>query len=137
MIDCPGALDWTQRYMRIPFVDEGRGFDGADCYGLCWLAWREERGVTLPDALIYGSTDVENTEALNAAIASRRPDFVAVEDPEPFALVLFRCEGRPVHIGLCVGQGYFLHTDSGTGVMLDELTARRWSRRIEGFYAPR
>jgi cell wall-associated NlpC family hydrolase len=136
MLSDAAALAWTERYLFIPFRDEGRSFRGADCYGLYWLAWKSERGIELPDALIYGHTTIGNTPALNKAIESKIDRFAAVDNPAPFAAVLFRSDGLPVHIGLCLGQGLFMHTRASTGVVLDNLNSRQWAKRIEGFYAP-
>jgi len=129
-------MDWTRRYLAIPHIKTRSGFDGADCFGLCQLIWREERGRELPPALPYTETGPAARHHLTDCVVQGRSGYRSIEAAEPFALIVFHLGGYPIHIGLAVDDANFIHTTRTTGVLLEDLTSPAWSKRIEGFYVP-
>lgn len=120
-------------FVGLPYRDHGRERDGVDCYGLVRLVLRELRGIELPiysDEYANGD-DIGGIAALVRAGLPR--DWVPIERPEAFALVVFR--GRPTHVGLCVDDGRFLHSDRpGVTSRVERLDSPLWAPRIEGYY---
>jgi cell wall-associated NlpC family hydrolase len=62
-------------------------------------------------------------------------------DRVPGSVVLFNIKGRPVHVGLYIGQGSFLHAHAPAryrpgepATHLERLDDPVWASRIEGFY---
>lgn len=61
-------------------------------------------------------------------------DWARVDQPQPLDVVVFTRAGRPSHVGVCIGNGQFLHVEEGGTSRIDRLSSPLWARRIEGFY---
>ena len=130
-----GIAPWAKEYVGIPFVSGGRNRDGADCYGTAWPASSEQFGGSLP--LLSGDyTDADNFAETEALMRSRRPLLAGrpVETPEAGDVCVLKFHGLPVHLGICAGGGWMLHTLKGTGSVLQRISDPRLAGRIEGWY---
>lgn len=71
---------------------------------------------------------------LTARRPTDAPEWVRVERPQALDVVVFNREGRPGHVGVCVGGGRFLHVEEDDTSCTDRLSSPIWRPRIEGFY---
>jgi len=112
-----------------PYAIHGRGPDAYDCYGLAIEVCRRF-GKKLDDSF-YDEVSAETEKRL---IDDTKASLKAVRlaGPEAGAVVEFLIAGKPRHIGVCLGDGTFIHATEKLGVRTSELAA--WSKRIEGFY---
>lgn len=111
-----------------PYKVHGRGPDSYDCYGLAIEACKRF-GKILPDA-IYSETDrIQNAHLID----SQKPSIQAirVEKPSAGVVVALKVGGVASHIGVCLGDGNFIHCEKN-GVRVETLAS--WNRRTEGFY---
>lgn len=123
------------RYVGIPFVDQGRTFAGVDCWGLVRLVYLEQLGIDLPsydDA--YRPLDERERAELALLVEGSRPGWRRVETPAPFDLVLVRIAGVPCHVGLALPGGMMLHCSRGADSRIESYRSPKWAPRIEGFY---
>lgn len=131
--------DWWPRYLPIPFRERGRSFAGCDCRGLALLILEEELGQHVPDpAELYGATDPRNGRELAGFVADQAGLWTPC-DLAPFAVLSFAVAGLPVHVGVALGDGAFIHTRRGAGVAVAGLDdadpgEARWGRRLLGAY---
>ena len=108
---------WTEKYIGIPFKAMGRGMDGVDCAGLCILALRQERGITVWDVaegytvgeMHHRKGLVRLDDLLRRHLAVWRP--VALTDVQPFDVVLYRVHGVETHCALAVDKRRVLHVE--------------------------
>jgi len=125
----------TNKYIRIPFKEHGRSRQGADCWGLACIIFKEELGIELPIM-----DDYENTKdklKISDLILSNRVNWELIEKgkEQAFDLPVFRMNGYPMHIGIVVRPGRMIHCERGSGVYLtDYYKEGQWDRRLEGFY---
>ena len=135
-----GPNAWLARYLAIPFVDRGRGWDGVDCRGLVLLILEHERGIVVPEPeTLYASTGIGDAAAMHAvaraAAARWRPCPV-----ERFAVLHFERPRLPPHVGLSLGGGDFIHAEAGLGVVVSALdrpepgAAWRWRDYLKGAF---
>jgi cell wall-associated NlpC family hydrolase len=130
-----GIAPWAKEYVGIPFISGGRDRNGADCYGLVRLVRTEQFGDRLP--LLSGDyTDADNFAETEALMRSRRPLLAGrpVEIPEAGDVCVLRFHGLPVHLGICAGGGWMLHTLKGTGSVLQRISDPHLAGRVEGWY---
>lgn len=125
---------WSSQYVGIPYLENGYDRRGCSCWGLVRLVLIEQFGVILPrhdQADIY---DVDNF------VTGYDP--VALEKVQPGHV--FHCWGidssghrSPTHAGIAVGGGKMLHTEAGTGAIVERIASKRAAWRIIGAYRPR
>lgn len=112
-----------------PYAPHGRGPDYYDCYGAaieaCW--WFGKR---LLDKAIKAIDSLSNASLIDDMKATLHA--TRIEQPVAGAVVVLRVAGLPCHIGVCLGDGNFIHAMKDLGVHVDSLSS--WKHRIEGFY---
>jgi len=113
----------------IPYKDHGRDASGMDCYGLVIEVLRRA-GVSVPD-VFYADASVETKAAVKRALESGIPN-TKLEKPEELAVVEILVMGLPSHIGVCLGDGTFIHSLRKVGVVIEPLS--RYRHRTRGFY---
>ena len=128
----------VSRYLRIPFTDEGAGWDGCHCWGLVCLVYREELGITLP---LFDSIPSTSLREAARKITERGRAWEQVTDPRPFDVAIMRgasvIGGRSFsvhcHVGLVVDGAQILHTEEGVGPVVIPLKDPLISHRIVEF----
>lgn len=123
-------VDWTLKYMNIPFLDNGRDFSGIDCYGLIRLIYKEECNMDLP---VHTDWSCAKTWAkLKVRFKSQfdvRNAFVIDENtfadvidgnPKRFDILVFYDNKKRVaeHLGLHIGGDRFIHIFDGSIVTI-------------------
>jgi cell wall-associated NlpC family hydrolase len=106
-------LDEHQRWVGTPYVLGGTTHHGIDCSALMQHVYGEAFALELPrtteEQVLEGSrVDESNLKAGD--------------------LVFFRPPGPYNHVGVYVGEGYFLHASSSQGVKLSRLDNVFWKR---------
>jgi len=121
-----------EKYIDIPYKYKGRSFEGADCWGLIWLMFKEEKDIILPDDLTYKEfwyKDYDKNHLLNG-IGSFN-DKIIVNQFNIFDTLLFYNKSRTFvdHIGLLVEEGKFIHTYRNSNSRIDRLEGY-WNSRL-------
>lgn len=136
---------WQERYIGCPFLDGGTDPKGWDCFGLVWWCLTAEFGYTglnahiaarLPDAASACREErlSHQTDVFTRGIAPGR-GWRACERRSG-AAVLIGVRGRPIHVGLVLVGGLFLHVDRKTPTCVEALSDGQWANRILGYYEP-
>src|SRR4051812_13879091 len=105
---------WAGRYIGLPFADHGRDRAGLDCWGLLRLVMAEQFGVALPSysGEYQRTTQVEKISALVVREAQNWKIVASGSEVCGDAAVL-RIRGRPMHVGLVLGDRQMLHIEFG------------------------
>lgn len=121
-------------YVGIPFVLRGRDREGIDCWGLVRLFYKEQLNIDLPSLLDIYVDDANPYAALSEQLAIKKEKWDTVHTPEFGDVVVLRYKGLPVHVGVYVGNGKFLHAFGKVNSVIEKLSSPKWKNRIEGFY---
>jgi len=123
---------WYNKYIGLPYQDNGRTTAGIDCWGLACLVYREHLGIELPDLndSYSGSTDIVVKELVNYT----KESWIATKEPKSGDICVFNILGEPTHVGIYIGEGKFLHARAGQDSVIESLSSIRWNRRLEGTY---
>ena len=122
-----------------PFVQDGRGDNGYDCYGLTREVYRRFG----KDIGEYWCC-VDDKEKINAIYRGamsngkwREIDYKHGEKIPVPALIGLRFNapaGVVNHTAVYIGEGKFIHTRARIGVCVDTLESVAWRRQIVGIY---
>ena len=113
----------------IPYKDHGRDSSGMDCYGVAIEVLRRY-GKNLPD-VFYPDTAIETNAAVLAILEKGIPN-TKLDRPEEGAVVEILVFGQPSHVGVCLGDGTFIHAMKQFGVVIERLS--RYRHKIKGYY---
>lgn len=124
-------IDFINLAIGVPFLDQGRDFQGWDCWGLIRRAYSECFGVELPDLDRCNVLSYEQGRELFDSLA------VAYQEIEPGRalsgdVVILR--GVPCHAGLVVKPGLMLHVDQKCGTCVELYLSGVWKTRIAGIF---
>lgn len=120
------------KYIGLPYKDNGRDVSGLDCWGLVRLFYKQELGIDLPSyADLYTSgSDPLIPEAIN----TYKDSWELLDSGSPGDVCLFNILGEPAHVGIYIGDNKFLHVREGMDSVIESLTSTQWSKRFSGFY---
>ena len=127
---------WVNNYKGIRYLFRGRSREeGLDCWGLTRLIMLEQFDIELPSY----DTDYESVRqaALMRDVSVREQEsWTRIDAGQERAgdLILIRMQGQPIHVGVVIGGGRFVHIYSGIDVTHDRYRSQRWKDRICGFY---
>lgn len=110
---------WAEKYVGLPFVDQGRGWSGVDCWGLVRLVYRTEKQIDLPD---YGEISASDLLKVTRTIMrdSKAEPWIEVNKPQPMDVLIMR--GNPLHVGVMVTEAQVLHVERHTLTVMVPIT---------------
>lgn len=126
---------WAGHYIGLPFLDHGRDRFGLDCWGLVRLVMAEQFGIALPShAKAYQRTT--QVEKISALVEREAEKWQPVSQGQETCgdVIVLRVRGRPMHVGLVLGDGQMLHIEFGINSVIERYSGSRWVDRISGFY---
>lgn len=126
-------MSWEGKYVGLPYAENGRASDGADCWGLACLVYAQELGILLP-AYVGAACSTEVAEIAGFVEHERmQGPWIAVGEPRPFDLLVFRRGRYPSHIGIATSQpSMMLHMDGADQAKIVRWSDTRWSHRFIG-----
>ena len=116
-------------YIRVPFVDRGRSWQGADCWGLVVLFYRREFGIDLEDVSYYSNSNA--LDEVSCAVGKEKQNWYQVWSKSYGDVILMRVRGWPTHVGIYVGKQRVLHAQQQVGVTVERISHLQ---NIEGYY---
>lgn len=126
---------WVAKYVGLEYEDRGRG-PRHDCWSLCRLVWREQFGLALPSYVerYATSTDAEEVAALVRGELGPWLPVLPLDNAREGDALLIRMRGVPMHVGIVVAPGYFLHVAKGVNACVERYDSLAWNRRIVGLF---
>lgn len=110
----PALLSEVISWMGTPYKYGGSTRQGADCSGFALSVYRDIYDYKLPRS------------AYDMARYSRRVSKSRLKEGQ---LVFFRTKKRKIsHVGIYLGQGYFIHVSTSKGVMVNHLDEPYYKR---------
>lgn len=123
----------VSRYGEIPFREKGRDYSGCDCWGIPYLIYRDMLWIELPLYCEQYQNTADRAE-LARLTGGEKAAWCEVETPIPYDLVLIQILGHPVHVGVVIGGGKFIHCMRDVNTTIERLNSPAWRDRIVGYY---
>lgn len=119
-------------FLAVPYADEGRSPEGADCYGLIWLWYRDVLEIDIP---IFDDVPPGNMVAVNAMIEQHKSEWLEVEIPCEHDICVMRGIGfrGAGHMGVVQPRRRLLHTTQDQGARIERLSDPTIKSRIIEF----
>lgn len=124
-----------EKLIGIPFKNNGRDFDGCDCWGLVRLFYREVLGRELPEYIVDPRDDDRVTETMISEL--KTPKWEILEKPEPNCLALMKLNTKHIsHCGIYLGNDRLLHCYTGCGSCIVRIKGTLWEKCINFYVKP-
>ncbi len=124
------------RYIGIPWAAHGRSLEGADCWGLVWLFYRDEFGIELDDyADAYDPACPADT--VGELIAAGSSAWCQAPEPRSGDVAVLMRAGHACHachVGIVAPRRHLLHVESAEAPSAIARIDDAMKRRIAGFY---
>ena len=125
---------WTDDYIEIPFLPDGRDRNGCDCWGLVCLVYREKLGIELPEYKgVFEAQTIAQLKNVARVMEREKESWVRVEKPHEFDVVMIRSGAYAWHVGIVIDRRRMLHVMSGINSTVEEYAGMDWKNRIEEF----
>lgn len=128
-----------ERYVGLPFQDKGRDRNGADCWGLAVIIYREEFKIDLPS--LTDEYDFASDESIaDVVVAEQESGWVRIPPGEerPGDVIVIRVNGLPRHVAIVAqaerNKRLMLHIERGTDSIIEPYNGLKWNKRILGFF---
>ncbi|WP_421579134.1 NlpC/P60 family protein [Shinella sp. M31] len=128
------STHWSTRYIGTPYLDLGRSLAGVDCWGLPFVAYPAELGITVPAYTGYAST--EELAEVDAVIAGATGSetWLAVDGrPREFDIAIFRLGHYRRHLGIVLSPGLMLHAHVDC-TKIERYAVPKWQDRLVGTF---
>lgn len=121
-----------EKYIGLPYLENGRTETGVDCWGLARLFYKDQFNIDLPS--YTDEYDGGQDPAIISAINTHIDNWEQLDAPNIGDLCLFNILGEPTHVGIYVGDNKFLHSREGMDSVIESLDSTKWKNRFQGFY---
>lgn len=120
------------KYIGIPYSENGRDTTGIDCWGLACLFYKQEFDIDLPTYTEFysGGQDPSISNLINTNI----DNWIEIKNPTIGDLCLFNIYNEPHHVGIYLGNNQFLHSREGKDTAIESLNSPQWKKRFAGFF---
>jgi len=120
------------KYIGLPYLENGRTEAGVDCWGLARLYYKDQFNIDLPS--YTDEYDGGQDPAIISVINSHIDNWEELTAPNIGDLCLFNIMGEPTHVGIYVGDNKFLHCRENMDSVVESLNNLKWKNRFVGFY---
>lgn len=125
---------FLRRMLSIPYLHQGRDWNGADCGGGIMIFYKDFLGITLPDFNIDYDQNWAVKSDKSHFIENYYKFFEKVDKPQLYDIVLFQTKkGIANHGGVVLGNGKFIHIFK-SGTSINSYNDATFKRRLNGFY---
>lgn len=126
-------VEFARLAIGVPFLDQGRDFQGWDCWGLVVRAYRECFGIELPG---YEHVSALSSREAGEIIAAQSQLWAPIpaHQERPGDVIVLREGSWPCHVGLVVKAGFMLHVDLKVETCIESYNTALWRNQVVGIY---
>lgn len=123
------------RFIGIPYLQHGRDYSGADCWGLVYLFYRDALRTPIPAYLAEMQVrDFHQRDIAPLIRHEQAEHWQEAIEPAHGNCVLMRVGRLETHVGIWIDGGRVLHTEGEAGSCIARADDMRIKSRIVGFF---
>ena len=127
-------MSWTDDFIDIPFLPNGRDRNGLDCWGLIYLVYKERLNIELPQYKdIFIDQSIASLKKVAHVMRRERGKWQKVDIPKENDMIMLRTGKYTWHVGIVIDRRNMLHIMSGIDSVVEEFTGIQWKNRIEEY----
>ena len=125
-----------EKFIGIPYIPHGRDYDGADCWGIVYLFYRDVLGIEIPTYTETLAKKGLRPRAVNSLVEEvKELNWRPVQEKKTGDVVLMRTGKNEHHVGVFVEPHFILHSeDLGSYSFLSKINDPRITKRIVGYF---
>lgn len=125
---------WVARYVGIPYVYGGLKLEGADCWGVHCIVYREQYGILLPTFAQELEQSDEDREDIEGLVRGESANWIPIDEPREGDAILSRFRGQLIHVSIVLDAVSMLSTFPRANSHIVNYRGNAWRTKIEGFY---
>lgn len=129
--------EFIERGVRVPFVVGGRSFDGWDCWGLIYVAYRDVFGVEINKLAIEYDPSSTPHDEIDRLANQEKSEWIDVFQPRFGDIALYRVGRYQSHVSLVLPANRMIHSERKIGTHSDRLDNLIWAQRNVGYFRRR
>ncbi len=122
----------------IPYIEHGRDYSGADCWGIVFLFYRDILKRPIPSYVAEMQARSFHRRDIGALIEDERAEhWVEVPEPAHGDVVLMRTGRAESHVGIYLKGARILHSEGEPGSYIVRADDMRIRFRLVGYFRRR
>lgn len=117
-----------RKYIGIPFINRGDSFDGADCFGLLRLFYKQEFHYIIDDPNVNAG---HTSKVFAKYIIELQSNWATINEPEVYCAVAMahdpKLPNTVQHFGIYLPNNKILHTLKDVGSHIVEVENYKWA----------
>ena len=126
-------FNWASKYIGLPYVPKGRDMEGVDCWGLCYLIWRNEFDILVPKYNEVSYTNPDDSDKIARIVEEESEKFwkeIQISEATTADCLIIRLRGLPMHVAFVIKPRIMVHSLEEYGSYLADYSSIAWNRRV-------
>ena len=126
------------RLIGIPYIEHGRDYSGADCWGIVFLFYRDVLRHPIPSYVAEMQARAFHRSDIGALIEDERAEhWIQVSEPKHGDVALMRTGREESHVGIYLDRARILHSEGEPGSCIVRADDMRIRSRLVGYFRRR
>ncbi len=129
-------MHWSAQFIGTLYEEFGRERSGCDCWGLVYVVFRDQLGISLPTYSGQYASAEERGE-ISALISDAAVSAVwrRIESGfQDFDIAVFRRGRMDAHVGIVIAPNLMLHMANEDCAKIERFDQAAWKNRLTGIY---
>ena len=124
--------DFVAVAIRVPFVEQGRTYEGWDCWGLIRCAYKDVYGISLPSYVNEYESTREQRLLKEIITMHRKKGTWRQIGKKPGSIAVIYNMGQPTHMGLVISNYDIIHSQNNLGTVVQQIK----ELPVESYWVP-
>ncbi|MBT6048969.1 MAG: hypothetical protein HOG49_19395 [Candidatus Scalindua sp.] len=116
--------------ISVPFKTRGRTWNGWDCWGVPFVAYKDVYDTELP-SYTERYRSIKQRDLIASTFNEGKIDkWYPATEPQEGDIIIVYMDGRDMHCGMAINKKEMIHCDHGINTVIEKIS----TYRVEGMY---